>query len=125
MKLTKYVATACIALAITSCGSKTTTSETTKATTQTVDGITTSTFKVWGNCEMCKETIEGSLKVDGVTKADWNKESKIITIAYDDKKITLDQIQKNIALVGYDNEKYKGNDSAYNELPGCCQYDRK
>ena len=125
MKLTKYVATACIALAITSCGNQTTTSETKIATTQTVDGITTSTFKVWGNCDMCKETIEGSLKVDGVTKADWNTESKIITTSYDSTKITLNQIQKNIALVGYDNEAYKGDDVAYKALPECCQYDRK
>ena len=124
MKLTKYIATVCIALAITSCGNKTTT-ETKKTTTQVVDGITTSTFKVWGNCDMCKETIESSLKVEGITKADWNTESKIMTIAYDDKKITLDQIQKNIASVGYDNEKYKGDDIAYKGLTECCQYDRK
>lgn len=82
-------------------------------------------FKVWGNCEMCKETIEGSLKVEGIIKADWNVDSKIITVSYDDKKISLDQIQKNIATVGYDNEKYKGDDMAYSELAGCCQYDRK
>ena len=74
---------------------------------------------------MCKETIESSLKVDGITKADWNVDSKIMTVSYDEKKITLDQIQKNIASVGYDNEKYKGDDKAYSELAGCCQYDRK
>ena len=74
---------------------------------------------------MCKETIEGSLKVEGVTKADWSTETKMISVAYDITKITLDQIQKNIALVGYDNEKYKGDDKTYSELPECCQYDRK
>jgi len=79
---------------------------------------TTKTFKVWGNCEMCKETIEGSLKVDGIESADWNVDSKIITVSFDDKKISL-------AAVGYDNEKYKGDDKAYNELPECCMYDRK
>lgn len=124
MKLTKYIAIACIALAITSCENQTT-SETKVPTTQTVNGITTSTFKVWGNCDMCKETIEGSLKVDGITKADWNTESKIMTASYDSTKITLNQIQKNISLVGYDNEIYKGDDVAYKALPECCQYDRK
>jgi mercuric ion binding protein len=74
---------------------------------------------------MCKETIEGSLKVEGVTKADWSPETKMISVAYDTTKITLDQIQKNIALVGYDNEKYKGDNATYSELPECCQYDRK
>ena len=124
MKATTCIAIACIALATISCGNQTT-SETKAPTTQMIDGVTTSTFKVWGNCEMCKETIESSLKVDGITKADWNTESKIMTIAYDDKKITLDQIQKNIASVGYDNETYKGDDAVYKALPECCQYDRK
>ncbi len=122
MKSLKCLAIVCLVVAIASCGNKTTTET---ATTQAVDGITTSTFKVWGNCDMCKETIEGSLKVDGVTKAEWDTESKIMTISYDAKKITLDQIQKNIADVGYDDEKYKGNDIAYKSLPECCQYDRK
>jgi mercuric ion binding protein len=124
VKIIKYIAIACIAIAIISCGNKTT-SETNETTTVIVNGITTSTFNVWGNCEMCKETIEGSLKVDGITKADWDTETKMIAVSYDDKKISLDQIQKNIALVGYDNEKYKGDGKAYNELPDCCQYDRK
>jgi len=93
--------------------------------TEKINGISTSTFKVWGNCEMCKKTIEGALKVKGITKADWNVESKWMTILYDDKIISLDQIQKNISFVGYDNEKYKGDDIAYNELHKCCQYDRK
>ena len=83
------------------------------------------TFKVWGNCEMCKETIEGSLNVEGVAKAEWSTESKMIVVNYDSTKINLDQIQKNIEIVGYDNEKYKVDEKAYSNLPECCQYDRK
>lgn len=83
------------------------------------------TFKIWGNCEMCKETIEGSLKVDGIKNADWNKDTKMITVAFDSTKVTLDQIEKNVAAVGYDTEKYKGDDKAYAGLPECCQYQRK
>jgi len=124
MKAIKLIALVFV-LAIASCGSKQESSTETTAKSETANGITTSTFKVWGNCEMCKETIESSLKVDGITKADWNVDSKIMTVSYDEKKITLDQIQKNIASVGYDNEKYKGDDKAYSELAGCCQYDRK
>ncbi len=124
MKTIKYLAIVFITLAITSCGNNTT-SETKKTTIEAVNGITTSAFKVWGNCDMCKETIEGSLKVDGISKADWNVETKEITVSYDNAKISLDQIQKNIASVGYDNEKYKGDEKAYSDLPGCCQYDRK
>lgn len=124
--LTIYLIAATFILAIESCGNKAESTSTTAETkTQVAEGISTSSFKVWGNCEMCKETIEGSLKVNGITKADWNVDSKIITVTYDSKIITLDQIQKNIAAVGYDNDKYKGDDKAYEELPGCCQYDRK
>ncbi|MBA4260270.1 MAG: hypothetical protein C0446_13985 [Chitinophaga sp.] len=124
MKINKFIAIAFIVLVVVGCGNKAE-SETSVTKTETVNGETTSTFKVWGNCEMCKETIESSLKVDGIIKADWNVDSKIMTVTYDNSKITLDQIQKNIASVGYDNEKYKGDDKAYGELAGCCQYDRK
>ena len=124
MKAIKLIALV-VVLAFASCGSKQGSATETTAKSETTNGVTTSTFKVWGNCEMCKETIESSLKVDGITKADWNVDSKIMTVSYDEKKITLDQIQKNIASVGYDNEKYKGDDKAYSELAGCCQYDRK
>lgn len=125
MKLKTILAASFLLVVLTSCSNNKVETENTETATEVVNGITTSTFKVWGNCEMCKETIEGSLKVDGIAKADWNVDSKIITVSYDDKKISLDQIQKNIASVGYDNEKYKGDDKAYGELPGCCQYDRK
>jgi mercuric ion binding protein len=87
--------------------------------------VINSTFKVWGNCEQCKETIENALKLNGVRKADWNTETKQIQVSYDSTKISLDQIQKDIAAAGYDNEKYKGDDGAYGNLPECCQYERK
>lgn len=125
MKLKTILAASFLLVVLASCSNNKVETENTETATEVVDGITTSTFKVWGNCEMCKETIEGSLKVDGITKADWNVDSKIITVSYDDKKISLDQIQKNIASVGYDNEKFKGDDKAYSELAGCCQYDRR
>ncbi len=124
MKKIKILTMAFIAMSFASCGEKAIT-ETNTVATETTNGVTTSSFKVWGNCEMCKETIEGSLKVDGVSKADWDVDSKIITVEFDAAKIDLDKIQKTIAAVGYDNDKYKGDDKAYNELAGCCQYDRK
>jgi len=120
----KHIVIIFVALAIASCGNKVDTTST-EQKTEVVNGITKSTFKVWGNCEMCKETIETSLKVDGIVKADWNVDSKIMTVEFDSAKISLDKIKKNIALVGYDNDKYTGDNKAYSELPGCCQYNRK
>ena len=118
MKINKFIAIAFVILAIGACGSKTD-SGSTVSKTEIVNGEAISTFKVWGNCDMCKETIEGSLKVDGISK------TKMINVSYDTTKISLDQIQKNIASVGYDNEKYKGDDKTYSGLPECCQYERK
>lgn len=39
----------------------------------------TETFKVWGNCGMCEKIIEKSLKVKGISSAEWNKDTKMIT----------------------------------------------
>ncbi|MDQ3046867.1 MAG: cation transporter [Bacteroidota bacterium] len=86
---------------------------------------TTETFKVWGNCDMCKETIEGSLKVDGISKADWNSDTDIMTVNFDSDKISIDQIHSKIAAVGYDTDKHKADDKVYSGLPECCQYERK
>ncbi len=87
--------------------------------------LKTDTFKVWGNCGMCKKTIEKSLKIDGIATANWDKDSKIITVAYDSVLVSLPQIQQNIAAAGYDTESIKGDDGAYANLHSCCQYERK
>lgn len=85
----------------------------------------TETIKVWGNCEMCQSKIEKASKVDGVTAANWNTKTKVLTLSYDPSKVSSDDVQKKIAAVGYDTEKFKADDKAYNGLPSCCKYDRK
>lgn len=85
----------------------------------------TITFKVWGNCEKCKKTIEGSCAVDGVKEKDWNTESKLMTIKFDTTKVSQDELEQLIAKVGYDNDAYFGDDYAYAKLESCCQYERK
>lgn len=87
--------------------------------------VKTSVFKVWGNCGMCKETIEGAAKSSGATFAEWNKDSKMLTVKYVAAKTSDDKIQKSIADAGYDNEKYTAPAEAYNGLHECCKYDRK
>ena len=88
------------------------------------NGISTSTFKVWGNCGMCEDKIEGSLKVNGVKEADWNSDTKNMEVSYDSTIITLDEIQRKIAATGYDTQNYKSSDSIYSNLHECCQYKR-
>ena len=79
-------------------------------------------FKVSGECEMCKKRIESSVKVDGVEAAQWNPDTKMMKVKYDADKITIEKIHKLIAAAGYDTDKEKASDSAYHGLPQCCQY---
>ncbi|MHA4845178.1 heavy-metal-associated domain-containing protein [Flavitalea antarctica] len=93
--------------------------------TATAQDMKTDSFKVYGNCEMCKTRIEKATNTDGVSTAKWNVDSKMITLSYDPGKTTTEAIKKRIALVGHDTEEYKAADSTYSKLPGCCLYDRK
>jgi hypothetical protein len=87
--------------------------------------VKTSAFKVWGNCGMCKTTIEGAAKNSGATYADWDVESKMLTVKYAAAKTNDEKIQKGIANAGYDNVKFTAPDAVYEGLPECCRYDRK
>jgi mercuric ion binding protein len=84
----------------------------------------TETFKVWGNCDLCKTRIEKAAKIDGVNKAEWNKDTKILTLIYNPSVIKSDDILKKVAAAGHDTGKFKASDEAYNSLPGCCKYER-
>ncbi len=85
----------------------------------------TETFKVFGNCGMCEKTIEKAAKsVKGVKKADWDKKTKQIEVTFDGEKTNLDAIHQAIADVGYDTKKVKAKDEVYDNLHGCCKYDR-
>lgn len=85
----------------------------------------TDTVKIYGNCEMCKSTIEGTLKKkDGVLKKDWDTETKMLTVTYDSTKITLNQIMQKVADAGYDSESIRAKDETYNKLAKCCRYER-
>jgi Cu(I)/Ag(I) efflux system membrane fusion protein len=82
-------------------------------------------FKVRGNCGMCKDRIEeAALSVAGVKSASWESETEMLQLNYDAAKTNSDAIQKAVAGVGHDTEKFKASDEVYNKLPGCCKYDR-
>ncbi len=86
--------------------------------------ITESTFKVKGECGMCKDRIETTAKNAGATSANWNAATQTLSVKFDDSKVTGDVLLKKIAEVGHDNEKYSAPDSVYKNLPGCCLYER-
>ena len=82
-------------------------------------------FTVYGNCGMCERTIEGSLKdVEGITLADWDTETDQMTVRFNPEKITLNTIKQKIADVGYDSDTHRAKEEIYNNLHGCCQYER-
>ncbi len=87
--------------------------------------ITKSTFLVKGDCSMCKERIESSAKKTGAKTANWTAETQKLEIEFDPAKTSADQILKQIANVGHDNEKYKASDDVYEKLASCCHYDRE
>lgn len=85
--------------------------------------MTTQTVKISGNCGMCKKTIEKSGN-SADSKVDWNEDNQTAKVSFNAEKTSLDAVLKNIALAGYDNEKYLAPTTTYAELHGCCQYDR-
>jgi periplasmic mercuric ion binding protein len=85
----------------------------------------TEKFKVKGNCGMCEKRIEkAALDVEGVSQADWNKETKELTVVLNGSKTSADKVHKAVAAVGHDTDKVKAKDEVYNKLHSCCKYDR-
>jgi periplasmic mercuric ion binding protein len=85
-------------------------------------GITTTTLNVSGNCGMCKRRIEEACVIRGVKSAKWDAKTSVLSVSFDSKRTNLDKIGAAIAKAGYDNDRAKTSDKAYNKLPQCCQY---
>lgn len=89
-----------------------------------VKNAKTESVKIYGNCEMCKKTIETAGSLKKVANVAWNKDSKMAQITYDSAKTNPDEILKRIALAGYDSDEFLAPDDVYSKLPGCCHYER-
>nr|WP_314897637.1 DUF3347 domain-containing protein [uncultured Flavobacterium sp.] len=85
----------------------------------------TETVKIYGNCGMCKTTIEKAGNLKKVAQVDWNEDTQMATLTYDSQKTNQEEILKRIALAGYDSNSFLAPDAAYDNLPGCCQYERE
>ncbi|HZK93405.1 MAG TPA: efflux RND transporter periplasmic adaptor subunit [Prolixibacteraceae bacterium] len=81
------------------------------------------TFGVSGLCDLCKERIETAAKsVSGVSSAIWDVDTKKIKVEFNPAATNSDAVQKAIANVGHDTEKFKAPDEVYKHLPECCLY---
>jgi hypothetical protein len=85
--------------------------------------VITAEFKVEGVCGMCKDRIENGALIKGVKKAEWDKETEMLTVIYNPDKVELMDIHKAIAELGHSTDKIKAEEKAYNKLPMCCQYE--
>jgi len=113
-----------IAISFTSCSKKS--KNNTSTTTEISKDLANKeiSFGVRGNCGMCKTTIEKAANsLDGVSSATWNIDEKTIVVSYDSLNMNELSIHNAISEAGYDTEKVLGNLEAYDNLPGCCQYD--
>lgn len=84
----------------------------------------TESVKIYGNCDMCKSTIEKTGNVRKVAKVVWNKDTQMATLTFDTTKTNQGEILKRIALAGYDSDQFLAPDDVYAKLHGCCKYDR-
>lgn len=83
-------------------------------------------IEVNGNCDMCKKRIEkAALSVKGVKSAVWHADHQDMHLILDENKCSIDQVHEAVAKVGHDTEKVKATDDAYNNLHGCCLFERK
>ena len=115
-----------IAISFTSCSNKSKNNTTTISKDSKEVAMKDISFGVRGNCGMCKTTIEkAATSLDGVSAATWDIDKKTILVSYDDSNTDELAIHNAIAASGYDTEKVLGNLDAYDNLPGCCQYDHE
>jgi periplasmic mercuric ion binding protein len=85
----------------------------------------TAKLEVLGNCGMCETRIENAANsVEGVTSADWNVETKLLTVSYDASATDENKIHLAIANAGHDTPLHKADDEVYNNLHTCCKYER-
>ncbi len=73
-------------------------------------------------CGMCEERIEGNIAYEkGVKKVELDNETKIVTIGFDPRKNTADNLRTAISKLGYDADDVPADQEAHDKLPKCCQ----
>lgn len=83
-------------------------------------------FEVNGNCEQCKKRIEkAAFAVPGVKSAEWHEDDHILHLIINEEKCSVLDVKKAVAKAGHDTVEVKAEPTTYDNLPGCCKYDRK
>ena len=71
----------------------------------------------------CKKRIEkASLNTKGVKSAIWNVETHELKLIFDERKASLEIIEKAVAAVGHDTKTLRATNEAYATVHPCCKY---
>ncbi len=80
------------------------------------------TIQTSAECGSCKTRLEETLNyTKGVKFAELNLVDKKITVHFNPKKISLEEIKKVVSETGYDADKMKANPKSVAALPACCK----
>lgn len=83
-------------------------------------------IEVGGNCDLCKKRIEkAAFSVKGVKSADYHLDDNTLHLIINEEKCSILDVKKAIASVGHDTDEVKATDKDYENLHGCCHYERK
>lgn len=82
----------------------------------------TAVIQTSAECGDCKDRIENGLNyTKGIVFAELDLETKKVTVKFNTKKITLQQVKEKIHSIGYDADEMKADPAAVQKLPACCQ----
>lgn len=92
------------------------------ANAQELEKVEEVTIQTSAKCGDCEVRIEGALNyMKGVKFAELNNDTKVVTVRYKTKKVSLNEIKEKIASVGYDADDVKAEEAAIEKLPMCCK----
>ena len=79
-------------------------------------------FQTSAQCGMCKDRIEGVMNfVPGVKYAELNMKDMSLSIKYNTKKISVGDLRKRVAEIGYTADDVVPKEEDVKKLPLCCQ----
>ena len=82
--------------------------------------------EVKGNCDMCKKRIEkAAFGVKGVKSAEWHSDDQTLHLIIDENKTTPLKVEEAVAKAGHDTKEVKATNENYDNLHGCCKYERE
>lgn len=84
------------------------------------------TIQTNGVCEKCEKLFKENVPYfKGVKDYAYDAKTAKMTITYDSKKTSPDQLRQQISKLGYNADNVKADPAARAKLPACCQVNKK